>query len=411
MALELGNHQLKAIGKLKNGSILKGGVGTGKSITALVYFYTRVCGGTLRVNQKSKTSPPNNPKDLYIITTAKKRDKLEWNEELAKLGLSPGLNSSFGGINVTIDSWNNVANYEGVKDAYFIFDEQRLVGSGAWVKAFLSIVRSNLWLVLTATPGDTWMDYIPVLVAHGFYKNRTEFIRRHVVYNNFSRYPKIDHYVETGILESYRRHIIVEMPYVRHTKRHVQSVFVSHDEETLRKVVKERWNVYTEEPVKNVVELFVTMRRVVNSDVSRLGEVMRVLEKHPRLIIFYNFNYELEFLRTLAKTLNYPVGEWNGQKHQEIPETEKWMYLVQYTAGSEGWNCVSTDAMLFYSLTYSYKAFEQSKGRIDRMNTPYTDLYYYVLRSKAQIDQAIHKALLAKKNFSEADFSRSLPAL
>ncbi len=399
--LELGLHQINAVREMHNGCVLKGGVGTGKSRTAIFYYWTRVVEGGVRTNGKGDWHGARKPRDLYIITTAKKRDSVDWASELPPFGLSADGSSVEQNINIRIDSWNNITAYSEVKDAFFIFDEQRLVGSGAWVKAFIKIAKANQWIVLSATPGDTWMDYVPIFVANGFYKNRTEFIRRHVVYSNFSKFPKIDRYVETERLQKLRRQILVEMPYDRHTVRHPELVLVDYDKEKYERVTKDRWNVYEDKPVKDIQQLFGLMRKVVNSDISRYGALMKLLESHPRLIVFYNFNYELDILRVLAATLSYPVGEWNGQKHQEIPETDKWLYLVQYTAGAEGWNCTATNAMVFWSLNYSYKVMEQAMGRIERLNTEYKDLYYYTLRSNSSIDNAVSKAIAQKKVFNE----------
>lgn len=386
--ISLRPHQLEALDKMKNGCILRGGVGSGKTLTALAYY-----------------KKYESPKDIYVITTAKKRDSLDWNREAGLLGIGTSVDASVAGV-LTVDSWNNIGRYLDVRNAFFIYDEQRLVGSGAWVKSFIKISRVNRWILLSATPGDTWMDYVPVFVANGYYKNRTEFIRRHVVYSRFSKFPKIERYVETGILEKRRRAVLVDMPYARHTIRHEITIPVPHDKELLQRAVKERWHVYEDRPIRDISELFIVMRKVVNSDYARLGSVMKLAEKHPKLIIFYNFNYELDILRTLGGTLNVPVAEWNGQKHQDIPEGDRWLYLVQYTAGAEGWNCIETNAIVFYSLNYSYKIFEQSKGRIDRMNTTYVDLFYYVFRSKSHIDAMIWRALKSKENFSESGFAR-----
>lgn len=385
--IQLRPHQIKALNEMRNGCILKGGVGSGKTLTALAYYMKY-----------------EKPKDIYVITTAKKRDSLDWNREAASLGVGRSADASVAGV-LTVDSWNNITRYLEVKDAFFIFDEQRLVGSGAWVKGFLKIAKVNRWILLSATPGDTWMDYIPVFVANGYYKNRTEFIRRHVVYSRFAKFPKVDHYVETGLLERYRRAVLVEMPYARHTKRHEQTVGVEHDRDILQRVSKERWHVFEDRPLRDVAELFSVMRKVVNSDYSRLGALMKLSEKHPKLIVFYSFDYELDILRTLGSSLNITMAEWNGHKHQDIPKTDRWIYLVQYTAGAEGWNCIETDAIVFYSLQYSYKIFEQAKGRIDRLNTPFIDLYYYVLRSTSHIDTLIWKSLKFKENFSESRFA------
>lgn len=403
MSLEIDEHQLRAVREMHNGCVLKGGVGTGKSRTSLFYYWTRVCGGGVKTNSKGTWSPARTPKDLYIITTAKKRDSLDWQSEFAPFGLSTDGSSVKSDIAVTIDSWNNIETYKDVKNAFFIFDEQRLVGSGAWVKAFLKIAKANEWIVLSATPGDVWLDYAPIFIGNGYYKNRTEFMHRHVVYNNYGGFPKVDHYVEIRLLEKLRDKVLVEMPYARQTVRHVTNVVAKFDQDKYDRVTKDRWHIYEERPIKDVQELFGLMRKVVNTSCDRYGGLMRLMEKHPRLIVFYNFNYELEMLRVLGETTGVAYSEWNGHKHQAIPSTDKWLYLVQYTAGAEGWNCITTDAMVFWSLNYSYKVNEQSKGRIDRMNTPYTDLYYYVFRSNSSIDNAISKSIAQKKSFNESN--------
>lgn len=388
---------------MKNGCILKGGVGTGKSRTAIAYYYTRVCGGTIKVDNIGEMSEMTNPMDLYIITTAKKRDKKEWEGECAPFVLTNTRAFSINNVQIFVDSWNNIDKYSEVENAFFIFDEQRLVGSGAWVKSFLKIVKNNKWIVLSATPGDTWMDYVPIFIANGFYKNRTEFIRNHVIYNNFSKFPKIDRYIEQGKLIKHRKDVLIEMPYERHTTRNIKNVTVSYNEEEFKKIVDDRWHIFEDRPIRDVSELFLVMRKLVNSDPSRLETVMDIVAEHKKVIIFYNFDYELDILRTLQGSLNIPVAEWNGHKHEEIPETDEWVYLVQYTAGSEGWNCTDTNATIFYSLNYSYKINEQAKGRIDRLNTKFVDLYYYILQTDSLIDKAIMKSLKNKKDFQAYD--------
>lgn len=399
MLINLYDHQLEAIEKMKNGCVLKGGVGTGKSRTAIAYYFTKVCGGSIKINESTETKEMSNPMDLYIITTAKKRDKKEWEGECASFILSTTRAFSINEVEVKVDSWNNLKKYVDVQNAFFIFDEQRLVGSGNWVKSFLKIAQNNKWIVLSATPGDTWMDYVPIFIANGYYKNRTEFIRTHVVYNNFSKFPKIDRYIEQGRLIKYRREVLIEMPYQRHTNRNIKDVVVEYDRETFQTLVEDRFNIFEDRPCKDINELFLVMRKIVNMDPSRFEAVIDIVQTHKKVIIFYNFNYELDILRMLGPALNIPLAEWNGHKHEEIPETDEWVYLVQYAAGSEGWNCVETDATVFYSLNYSYKINEQAKGRIDRLNTKFVELYYYILRSESIIDNAILKALKNKQNF------------
>lgn len=397
MGISLRDYQIDAVNKMKNGCILCGGVGSGKSRTALAYYYIRNDG---MIDDSSEYIPMGDPpKDLYIITTARKRDTLEWEGELSPFLLSTKQDINSYHNKVIIDSWNNIKKYADVEDAFFIFDEQRVIGSGTWVKAFLKIAKTNEWILLSATPGDTWQDYIPVFVANGFYKNKSEFIREHIIYSRFSKFPKVDRYLNTGRLIRLRNKILVNMDFKRKTVSHHEDIYTKYDVETYKKVGKTRWNIYKDEPILNAAELCRVWRKIVNTDQSRQVALLEIIEKHPKAIIFYNFDYELELLKTLFA--NYEVAEWNGHKHQPVPNGNAWVYLVQYNAGAEGWNCITTDTIIFYSQNYSYKIMEQSAGRIDRLNTPYTDLYYYHLKSYSSIDMAISKALSNKKKFNE----------
>ena len=409
-SIELDGPQITAMKNLSRGKILAGDVGSGKSRTALAWAYIRECGGTVYWEGVSKWTPPRRVKDIYIFTTAKKRDSLEWDREAFDFGIGRDRTLSPSGIALTVDSYNNLDKYTDLSDSIVIFDEQRLVGNGAWVKAFYKIAAQNDWILLSATPGDVWLDYIPVFVANGFYKNRSEFMRRHVVYSHFSKFPKVDHYVEEGVLRRLRRDLLVELPHKRHTNRIKKFVNCTFDEELYKKAWKDRWNPYTDLPIKDAAELFSVVRKVVNSDSSRLEAILELLAAHGKLIVFYNFNYELEGLRSLISRLppSVEIAEWNGQKHQELPKSESWLYLVQYIAGAEAWECTETNAMAFYSLTYSHRIFEQAQGRIDRRNTPFTDLYYYILKSQSMIDKSIWATLTKKKNFSESAFARRM---
>ena len=408
--IKLMPHQETALLKLRNGNILKGPVGSGKSITALSYY-----------------NDIETVERLIVITTAKKRDSGDWQAEARLLGLFP-----------EVDSWHNIKAYENIEGAFFIFDEQRIVGSGAWVNSFLKITKKNLWILLSATPGDTWLDYIPVFLANGFYRTRTEFMREHVVFARFVKYPKVERYISTGRLARHLRDILVEMPYEKHTVRHEIDVYAEYDRERYDLVWRKRWNYLEDRPIRHVSELFSLMRRVVNTDSSRISSIRDILLTHPRIIVFYNFDYELEILRGLSPEPTWPpwetgptgassgsttataedsgvtstpssfaLAEWNGHKHEPIPDTDGWVYLVQYAAGAEGWNCTETDTVVFYSLSYSYRMSEQAKGRIDRLDTPFTDLYYYGVFSPAGIDHGIRNALGRKKNFNELRWLKS----
>ena len=386
MAIELMPHQKEAIRKLHNGALLVAGVGTGKSLTALGYF-----------TQKVLSKDPDI--DLYIITTARKRDTHEWEMEAIKAGIGVEYNANY-----VVDSWNNIEKYITVEKAFFIFDEQRAMGNGKWGKTFVKIARKNKWIMLTATPGDTWMDYMNVFLANGFYRNKTEFVRRHVVYSAYTDFPKIERYLEVDELIKLREQIVVSMFLKKPATVHEEKIYVEYDESAYKTLLETRWDFEKDQPVENISQLCSMLRRIGNSSPGKQDEVKKLIKRHMSCIIFYNFDYELETLHMLLDEIGVVYAEWNGKRHEPIPKGKRWVYLVQYFAGAEGWNCTLTDTIIFYSLSYSYKTMEQAKGRIDRLNTPHKDIYYYMLVTKSSIDKGIERSLARKKTFNEKTF-------
>lgn len=403
------DYQLEALNKMHNGCILCGGVGSGKSRTALAYFFKENHGYFDKdVYVPMSDAGPGEPLDLYIITTAHKRDTKEWEGELTPFLMLPEYNlySNY----IKIDSWNNIKKYKDVKNAFFIFDEQRVVGYGEWSKTFIKIARNNRWILLSATPGDTWSDYAPVFIANGFYKNITEFRQEHIIYKYMpnAHYYQVDRYVSTGKLIRLRAETLVTMAYKRPAETHDIDVLVPYDAFTYKQIAKDRWDPWKNEPIANISSLCYAMRKVANSSDSKKLALLEILEKHPKAIIFYNYDYELEILKSIPYDADVVIGELNGHRHDPVPETDKWVYLVNYNAGAEGWNCITTDTIIFFSLNYSYRMMTQSKGRIDRVNTKFKDLYYYYIKTASSIDQGIARALKRKRNFNEKGFTQHL---
>lgn len=394
-------YQLDAVNRLHNGCILCGGVGSGKSRTGLFYYF-KECGGWI---DKGEYIPMKEPKDLYIITTAKKRDSLEWLGELANFIMIPGDDgkTSFGNI-VVIDSWNNIGKYTDVYNAFFLLDEQRLVSYGAWTKSFLKIAKRNDWILLSATPGDSYIEYLPVFLANEFFRNKTEFNREHVIFSRYTKFPKIDRYMNTRRLDRLRDKVLVYMEYEHDINKHDNDIYCEYNREKYREVMRNRWNPFTNEPIQDAGVLCQVLRRVVNTDESRQAALLEILENYKRVIIFYNYNYERDILLNLGYEPGTEVAEWSGHKHQPIPEGDQWVYLCQYNSASEGWNCIRTNCIIFYSQNYSYKMMTQAAGRIDRLNTSYNDLYYYHLKTHSGIDMAISRALHDKRKFNERKF-------
>lgn len=377
--IELYPYQRKAVDRLHNGSVLCGKVGSGKSLTGLFYYMEN-----------------HIDKPLYIITVAKKRNDREWHRDFEALG-----------IDGVVDSWNNIEKYTDVKDAFFIFDEQRAIGYGKWGMAFIHIARKNNWIMLTATPGDVWMDWMCIFIANNFYRNKTDFVDQHVEYNPYSKFPQIRRYHKTDKLERFRRYLAVPMQDFRTTNLHRKYINADFDKDLYKTVVKTRFNPYTEEPIMNASEFTQVLRRIINTSERRRIHAKQEIMTRDKVIVFYNYTYELDILKEICQELDRAYYQWNGQKHEAIPDAKTWVYLVQYTAGAEGWNCITTDTILFYSLNYSYRIMEQSEGRINRVNTSFENLYYVYLKSPASIDDAIERSIRSKKKFNERNWVES----
>lgn len=375
MAYRLYPHQEKALTRIRSGSILNGGVGSGKTLTSLVFY-----------------KQYHSDKKLFVITTAKKRDSGDWEED-----------ADLAGVRIEkVDSWNNITRYLDESDAFFIFDEQRVVGYSTWGKAFIKIARRNKWILLSATPGDSWIEYMTVFIANGFYRNKTDFIDQHVEFDQWVKYPKIKKYHNEGKLIRNRRMILVPMHFERDTVRHRRYIKSKYDIDKYNVIMKNRWNPFEDKPIENASELLQCLRKTVATDPDRIFNAKFYMDTHDKLIIFYNYNYERDILIDIANELERPYYEWNGHNHQDIPDDDNWLYIVQYTAGAEGWNCITTNTILFYSMNYSFKINEQAEGRIDRLNTPYKDLEYYFLTSESEIEKAIYSAIRRKKIFNQS---------
>lgn len=397
-------HQKEALTKMFNGCLLNGGTGSGKSRTGL-YYYFHKNGGDIK-NQEY-IPMRNNPPDLYILTTAKKKHDKEWEEELVPFLLypDPKTKRTRYGNKIVIDSWQVIRKYADVKGAQFIFDENKISGKGVWAKAFLKIARNNEWIILSATNGDRWEDYATVFIAHGYFKNRTEFGSEHLVYSRFTDFPQITGYRNETRLMRLRDRLLIDMDFDRHTTQIHENVYCEYDISKYKDVMRKRWDIFKDEPITQASGLCYVLRRIVNTDDSRQVKMLELLEDHPKAIIFYNFNYELDILLNLGYAEGTEVAQYNGRQHDRLPDGDKWVYLVQYTAGCEGFNCITTDTIIFFSQNYSYKVLVQASGRIDRLTTPYSELHYYHLKSRSGIDLAISKALSRKKKFNERKFT------
>ncbi len=397
MNIQLTDYQVDAVEKMHNGCILRGGTGSGKTLTSLVHVFEKILGGSSPLYPEHSYKRASVDVPVYVITTPKKRDSCDWTKEASMVPL----------ILTDVNSWNNIKKYENIKNAIFIFDESKVIGYGSWTQSFLKITKNNAWVLLSATPGDTWLEYMPVFIANGFYKNKSEFEREHVMWSRFTKYPKVERYLNVSRLIRHRDSILVDMQDQRATTQHHKNVICDFNKLHYDILAKDRWDIFENKPIRDISQLCYALRKVVNSDESRLEALSAIYARHKKVIIFYNFNYELKILRDWCAANNIVYSEWNGHNHDDIPDSKFWVYLCQYTSAKEAWNCITTDCIVFYSQTYSYKALVQSAGRIDRMNTTFMHLYYYHLMAMAPIELGIQKALGCKENFNEGKWLSS----
>lgn len=399
MIVPLYKTQYQVIPKIKNGNVIVGGTGVGKSRTSLAYYCYKNggmledCGINISNFLKRKEK-----KKLIVITIAKKRNDMDWEKEALPFGIVGEL---------IVDSWNNIKKYKDFENCFFIFDEQKTVTYGTWSKTFIKICKKNEWIMLSATPGDKWIDYMAIFIANGIYKNQTHFEYEHVVFDRMSKYKNILRYINTDVLEKHRNKIFIFMK--ASSERTKYKKYIEHDYDMIsyNLVNEKRWNIFKEKPIKDAGELCYTSRKVVNMSKTKLYIIDKIIKEKKKVIIFYNYNYELEILEQFLNDNKIKYSQYNGIKHEKIPTGESWAYLVNYSAGAEAWNCIDTNTIIFYSLNYAYRVMKQSAGRIDRSNSPYMELHYYYLITNSKIDKAILKALKNKKKFNELSFSKT----
>lgn len=245
-----------------------------------------------------------------------------------------------------------------------------------------------------------------VFIANGFYRNKSEFEYYHIVYNPRTTFPQVLQYINVELLIQHRDELLVDMDFKRKTTSHHEEIAVRYDGELITQVIKTRQNLEGE-PIENAAQFCSVLRQITFSDESRVVALLELIEKHPTAIIFYNYDFELDILKSIDYGDDIEIAEWNGHKHEPVPTSSKWVYLVNYAAGAEGWNCITTDTIIFYSQNYSWRIMNQAQGRIDRLNTPYMNLWYYHLVSRSPIDRAITRALKAKGKFNEGRFYES----
>lgn len=140
---------------------------------------------------------------------------------------------------------------------------------------------------------------------------------------------------------------------------------------------------------------------------DKLDAVQDLIQStNDRIIIFYNFNVELEALKRICSELDRPVSEVNGNVKDLIAyETRSdSVTLVQYQAGSMGLNLQKSNKIIYFTLTDRSDLFEQSKKRIHRIGQ-YRPCFYYTMICKGSVEESVHNTLQKRMDYTDELFA------
>lgn len=126
---------------------------------------------------------------------------------------------------------------------------------------------------------------------------------------------------------------------------------------------------------------------------------------NDRLIVFYNFNAELEALKGICESVGRSISLVNGQGRDLLSyeNDNSSITLIQYQAGAMGLNLQKSNRIIYYTPPLSSELFEQSKKRIHRIGQSKTCFYYY-LTCKGSVEEKIYKTLAMRRDYTEALF-------
>lgn len=162
--------------------------------------------------------------------------------------------------------------------------------------------------------------------------------------------------------------------------------------------------VYGKEYVAaNVLVELTASRQLCNSKDKQQAFIDLINSINDRVVVFYNFDSELDTLKTLVK--DRPIAEVNGHTNTEqiYHDNDNCVLFVQYQAGARGLNLQDGNKIIYYSLTLSSDLFEQSKKRIHRIGTKYP-CFYWILQTKDSVEESIYKSLNRQEDYNEELF-------
>ncbi|WP_368076685.1 SNF2-related protein [Clostridium tyrobutyricum] len=142
---------------------------------------------------------------------------------------------------------------------------------------------------------------------------------------------------------------------------------------------------------------------------NKVNQLKDILEStEDRIIIFYNFNKELEIIKKLCEKLDKPISIINGavKDLDNFNQYNNSITLVQYQAGAMGHNLQKSNKIIYFSLPLQSELFEQSKKRIHRIGQEKTCFYWYLITQNS-IEEQIYQTLKERRDYTNKLFEES----
>lgn len=393
------NFQRQLLNSIEENYIIAADTGTGKTMMAIHHYL------------KHNTGEP-----LLILAPPQKIKEGGWQRELDFVASHYNIEIPYDIISYGVLS----KRWKEYKDWFLVMDECHYVKNPTSQrgKAAINLTKqSTNFLLLSATPSSNgWGDTIAYMIMFGYYKNKTQFLKEHAVYNriDYGNGP-------VNVVSDYRDQEKLQKLYQSFSIKLAKEDCLDLPPLVFEKVhfkpskeynIIKKDRVLGEELFDNISKLQHGLRFYANQ-ADKLKYTEMLLEgTEENVIIFYNYKQENEELKKIAKKLKKKVFEVSGSK-TNLPDKEKWTSLknsvtiVQYQAGAAGIELQYANIVIFHTPTYSYQDYEQALGRAYRNGqTKKVTVYQYI--TKNTIETSIYQALAAKKDFTEELFRKEI---
>lgn len=403
-------YQEKYLEGLPSRYMFSASLGVGKSPMALVHYIRKAY-----------------PQPLLILAPASKVRSSDWSRELEEVFAAHNLalpeyqvlSYDKFAYNPSNDAfrkgkrpkWHEFAPDYGGKEWAVIADEVQYckAPSSNRSKALYHVAKNaSFFIGLSGTPmPNGWIDFANYSKIFGFTKGITEFKKKYCDIQTYKGFPEIVGYWRIPELEKQWRSIAKPLSRENATElpeRTFYNIKLKAPRIYFEYLVdrKNEQGVLLDNPSKLAHAL---RQSLAKNKIDRLDEILS--STSDNVVVFYNYELELQLIKEMLakKHKDKMMFEQNGHKH-EIPPKEAWervhnsVTLAHYKSGATGVEMQYANITIYYSPTYSYAEYEQSKGRTHR-NGQTKKCIYYRFYSVGTIEKNIWECIAQKKDFSE----------